>query len=61
MLEKTRFIWHAPDSYVELLNFQCEVMNILETIAYEINDKERITVIMNCLGWEELLLMETFM
>ena len=49
------------DRYVELLNFQLEVMNILETTAYEINGEERILVIKIWLGWEGLYLMETFM
>ena len=36
-------------------------MNILETGAYEINIQERTLVLKNLLGWEGLLLMETFM
>ena len=33
------------------LNFQLEVMNILETRFYEINDEKRIPVIKTLLGW----------
>ena len=59
VLEKLRFNRDAPDSYVELLNFQLEVTSVLDTRAYEIND-DRIPVIKNYLGWEGLLLIVTF-
>ena len=42
------------------LNFELEVISILETRAYEINDEERIPVINNWLGGKGLLLMEDF-
>ena len=42
VLEKHKFILDAPDRYIELLNFQLEVINILETRVFEINDEERI-------------------
>ena len=58
VLEKPTFNWDMLDSYVRLLNFQLEVMNILETKAYEINNEERILVIKNCLGQKGLLVME---
>ena len=44
VLEKPRFNWDMPYRYDKLLHFQLEVMNILETRAYEINDEERILV-----------------
>ena len=47
VLEKLRFNLGIPDRYVELLNFQLEVINILETRAYEVNDKEWIPFINN--------------
>ena len=59
-LEKLRFNRDEPDRYVELLNFQLEVMNILETRAHKINDEERIPAIKNWLGMEGLMLLETF-
>ena len=46
--------------YVKVLNFQLEVMNILETRAYDIYDEEKILGIRNWLGKEGLLPMETF-
>ena len=58
---KPIFNLDASDMYVKLLNFQLEVMNILETRAYDINDEERILVIKNWWGQEGLLLMETSM
>ena len=60
LLEKPRFNWDLSDRYVELLNFLLEVLNILETRTLEINKKERLLVTKNWLGWEALLLMETF-
>ena len=60
MLGKPKFSWNTPGRYVELLNFQYEVMTILETRVYKINDEERRPVIKNWLGKEGLLLMETF-
>ena len=41
-----------PERYVELLSFHLEVVNVLETRAYEINDEERIPVIKNWVGLE---------
>ena len=49
-----------PDRYVELLNFQLEVMSLLQTRAYKVYDEERIPFIKNWPGQEGLLLMETF-
>ena len=60
VLEKSRFNRNALDRYVELLNFQLEVMNILESRVYEINDEERRPVIKNWLVWEGLFLMGPF-
>ena len=60
MLQKLRFNWDVPDRYVELLNFQLDVMNILETRKYKRNDGERKPVIKNWLGGEGLWLVETF-
>ena len=61
MLVKPRFNWDMTDRYVEMLNCQQEVMNMLETSTYKITDWERILVIKIWLGWESLLIMETFM
>ena len=60
VLEKPRINWNAPDRYVKLLNFQLQVMNILEIRHCEINDEERIPVIKNWLGWDGLLLVKSF-
>ena len=61
VMEKLRFNWDMPDRHVQLLNFQLEVTDILETKVYEINDDERIPVIKNWLGSEGLLIMKAFM
>ena len=34
-LETPKFNWDAQDSYVELVNFELKVTNILETRAYK--------------------------
>ena len=51
MLEKLRCNWDMPDRYVELLIFQFEVINMLETRVYHINDEKRIPVIKNDYVW----------
>ena len=53
-LEKPSFNWNAQDKYIELLNFEMEVMNILEIKAYELTDEEKVPVIKNWLGREGL-------
>ena len=60
VLEELGFNWDAPHGYVELLNFQLDMMNILETRAYGINEEERIPVIKKGIGQEGLFLMKTF-
>ena len=37
-----------------------EVTNILETKAYEITGEDKVPVIRNWLGWEDLQLKKTF-
>ena len=34
-------------NYVKLMNFEMEVMNILETSVYELTDEEKVPVIKN--------------
>ena len=53
------FDWNAPDKYVELLSFEMEVMNILQTKTYELNDEEKVPVIKK-LEKEGLQLIQTF-
>ena len=48
------------DRHVELLNFEIEVKNILETKAYDLTNKEKLPLIKNWLGWEGLQLMKMF-
>ena len=45
-----------------MLNYQMwmEVMNIIETKAYELSDEEKVPVIKNWLDWEGLKLINTF-
>ena len=39
--------WNATDKYVELLNFQMEVTNILQTKTYELTEEELVPTIQN--------------
>ena len=43
------FHWKASDKYTELLNFEREITNILQTRAYEYNNEEKVTMIKNCI------------
>ena len=43
-LRQPTFNWKAPDKYAELLNFEMEVLNILYTRAYELNDEEKVPI-----------------
>ena len=47
--------------YVELLTFEMEVINILETKTYEFTDKANVQVIKSWPGQEGLELIKTFM
>ena len=51
-LEKPSFNWSAQDRYVELLNFEMEVTNILKAKAYELTDEEKVLVMKNWLNWK---------
>ena len=46
--------------YIELHNFDMEVMNILGMNAYELTDEEKIPVIKNWLGREGEQLVKAF-
>ena len=60
-LEKPLFNWNVQERCVELLNFEKEVMNILETKAYELTDDGNVPVIQNWLGQECFQLIKMFM
>ena len=46
--------------YVEILNFEIEVMNILQTRTYEIKYEEKVLTIKNWLGREVLQFIDAF-
>ena len=60
ILEKPLFNWDTQDRYAELVNFEMEVTNILETRAYGLTDDEKVPVIKNWLCWEGLQLIRAF-
>ena len=45
MLNQPAFDWKAPDRYGELLNFDIEVVYVLQAKAYDLNDEEKVPVI----------------
>ena len=46
--------WKVSDKYIELLNFEMEIMNTLQTRASEVNNDEKVCIIKNWLGREGL-------
>ena len=51
------FIWNTQDRYTELLNFEMEVMTILEKKIYELADDKQVPVIKNWLCRKGLQLL----
>ena len=60
VLEKPLFNWDAQDRYNELINFEMEVTDILEMRTYELTGAEKVPVIKDWLGQEDLQLIKTF-
>ena len=60
VLVKPAFNWGAQDRYIELMNFEMEVSNILETKVYELSEEEKVPVIKNWLSIKGLQLIQTF-
>ena len=46
-LRQVSFNWKTLDRYVELLNFEMEVTDILQTRTYELNDEQSINAVYN--------------
>ena len=59
-LERPLFNWNAQDRFIELLNIELEVMNILERNTYDLTDEEKVPVIKSWLGREGMWLIKTF-
>ena len=49
-LKKLSLNWNAPDRYIELLNFEMEIMNKLQTKTYELTEEEKVPIIKRWLG-----------
>ena len=41
-LKQPSFNWNATGKYIELLSFEMEVTNILQTKTYELNEEEKL-------------------
>ena len=48
------------DRYVELMNFKIEVLNILETKAYELSEEKKVPVIKIFLDLESVQLINFY-
>ena len=60
-LRQPSFDWNAPDKFVELLKFEMEVANMLQTKKYRLNNEEMSLYLKNWLRRKGLQLIETFM
>ena len=49
------------DKYVELHNFEMKATSILQMKIYELTEEEKVPLIKNCLGREDLQLINAFM
>ena len=41
--------WKAPDRYVELLNFEMEIANVLQAELYDLSEEGKVPIIKNWL------------
>ena len=46
-LKQHLFSWNATDMYLELINFEMKVTNILQTKTYELTEEEKVPIIKN--------------
>ena len=53
-LKQLTIDWKVKDKHAELLHFGMEVKNFLMAKSYDIPDSERVLIVMNWLGCEEL-------
>ena len=60
-LEISSFNWNAKDRYTELLHFGTQVMNIIETKAYELTNEENLPLIKNWLDREGIQILLLFL
>ena len=56
MMSQPTFNWKAPDRYVELLNFEMKVADVLQAEAYDLSEEGKVPIIKNWLGIEGLQL-----
>ena len=59
MMSQPAFNWKVSDRYVELLNFEMDVANVLQADVYDISEEGRVPIMKNCLGRERLHLIQT--
>ena len=54
VLKQMSLNWNAPDKYMEVLSFNMEVTNILQTKMYTLTEDENVPIIENWLSREGL-------
>ena len=60
VLSKATFNWATKGTHEECMNFEMELINILETKVYKLTEEEKVPVIKHWLSWEDLQLIQTF-
>ena len=58
VLKQPTFDWKMPDEYHELNNFEIEVRNFFLINNYNIQDSEKVPIIINWLGCDSLRLVK---
>ena len=51
MMSQATFNLKALDKYMELLNFEMEVANMLQAEVYDLNEEGKVPIIKNRLGY----------
>ena len=59
MMSQPAFNWKVPDRYVELLNFEMHVANVLQADAHDLIEEGKVPIIKNWLGREGLQFIQT--
>ena len=54
MMSQPAFNWKMPDRYVEVLNFEMEVENVVQAEMYDLSEEGKVPIIKNWLGRERL-------
>ena len=59
IMSQPGFSWKVPDRYVELLNFEMGVANVLQSEAYDFSEERKVPIIKNWLDRDGLSFIHT--